>query len=799
MLHSPGKFGRLLLVATSLLLGGCVGGGASYGTALRQSLPPQEAVAPVPVRTAAPEEAPPSAPAPVAAASAAPAPAPAPIPAGEGEGEPVAMMMGAAAEGAAGAGEGGGGAAAAGAGAAAGAAGAAGASSAPPIPEGEGIPPTTTIIQASEDGATAQRSRRRTRVRLTFSLTVVPAPPPVPLPPPSAPVIPDPTPAFRAAADLNTLAAAAAAPRVLGGQHDILLGVNEAASITIHRGSGSNLNEIHSGSTLLHGLANTLNAAATFTVAGGSGAATTLTVTAFQNFPADVRTVETLTQSGANKEFNLIGKRGGGLGLAVLLHNYNRADYEVDLSPAQAVVHLAAAGSSLSVALTSKASVAVISVNANTFYMLMESDFAAYGLRLNNTAFFFRYGREAAPAQLASFAGGKLHAQYHIARHAAKGFYHNALKTQGDRFLSNKRAGTLAVDFGAGRATLNLTVHAYDNTVFGPSLLASAAHIGEDFVAFNNFALAGFNSTTGVGNLACASAGGTGDESTDATDCGGRVVINGVTHRNNAAIAGGALSINARFYGAQAQEVAGMMQYEHAAGAGASEISDRVYLAFLGAHAQGGVNAGAITIGSGGVRYKVRTWDSAGNGTVHGAVRTNAGGAPVEYISTTEVTYAFGAADATAYALRFFRGTLSTVPRGDAAGGVRISNAITMSVAHAITVIGISPHTTSMRARTYQAGGVGIFAALNYAVEAEHAAFFYIMKDRDIRKAQHGFYGAQAPARVLAALDAAGVKGVYQIPPARRRASCGTARRMRTTFCTIKTPARWGRTSARAR
>ena len=199
----------------------------------------------------------------------------------------------------------------------------------------------------------------------------------------------------------------------------------------------------------------------------------------------------------------------------------------------------------------------------------------------------------------------------------------------------------------------------------------------------------------------------------------------------------------------------------------------RVYLSFLGTHTAGGVT---LAPPSGAANFRVRRADHASPGdTPTISVAINASGAPVSYTrvfnSSTSIAVTFGVAASTAdprYSYRYFSNTAGVVVSADANGAmnVGVQNPFAFTVANA----GTGNNAVAFTTRTYRndvttgtAPNQTSVTVFSQVVGAEHASFFF-MYGQDIRKAHHGFYGAETPLWAVNILRAAGLEGAYTIP-----------------------------------
>ena len=507
-------------------------------------------------------------------------------------------------------------------------------------------------------------------IEITRVTSAVPTRPALP-----TPTVPDGNITYTAASYIAAPVTTAPAPAatIRGLRHKAILGTATNAIVTVDRRERNNANDsIKVGNNLVYSITATLAAGgAEYTLGGFADnfAATNRTESLYETFPR-VRRLVTTFSSDANRLFKFSPRAGGALNFVTDLFNYNRLSYTLDVTPADSVLRYGIRGAAASISRTAPIA-AHWWVSGSASFLAVESDYAGYAIQVHSGSApaLIRYGVRA-PDAITSAA---LQGVYHIPRHAAKGFYHHTAGAADSRFLSNETAGKLDADLAAGRGALNLTVHAYAATLYGNAQLANAASIPvTSFLVFKNFALSNF------GNFGCASYLGntTTPGSTHATNCGGTFSAPGVSGdtNNRAALSNGTLAVHAEFYGAQAQQIAGVVQY--------GKDGHRISLAFLGAHNEGGFRPPAHLAG-GVMVHRALTWDradgSAGNDYL---ITIGAGGVPLTFVTTYvslrgnipvthSVAHEFGAAATGGYGYHYFHNTLGVIllPK---AGGVQV-------------------------------------------------------------------------------------------------------------------------------
>ena len=265
--------------------------------------------------------------------------------------------------------------------------------------------------------------------------------------------------------------------------------------------------------------------------------------------------------------------------LAARFWNYNNQAGTINLTPQGAVISVGAAGITNHYVQTMKANAAVWQNRSGTRYFVVESDYAGYAFSFASTAHLFHFGVHRwegtnIPAALADYRARGLHAQYLIPKHAVKGYAIQRDAIYNSRLVSNPLPGKLNVDFGAARATLNLTAHLYGTNITGTALLSGTDFTPANTLAFANFVLSDFgngdnSNVSRASNSNCAAAGNTTHaDRTDATQCGGTFTYDdsvagadNITRSNNAATANNDLDVNLAFYGIAARQIAGWARY----------------------------------------------------------------------------------------------------------------------------------------------------------------------------------------------------------------------------------------------
>ena len=466
----------------------------------------------------------------------------------------------------------------------------------------------------------------------------------------------------------------------------------------------------------------------------------------------------------------------GSVGIAVTFYNYNGQDGTINLTPDKVGVTTRIGGVTSPLTSTVNLSAAIFAdaiaqgATAPTrgYGFAVEADYAAYGILLSGTAGgkdqpFFRYGVPVLTTELARYAAAGLAGTYLIPRHAAKGFYIGKADANDNRLLSNREAGALAADFGAGRAILSLRVHGYHTAITGNALLTDSAAAGEEMLVFNNFVLPNFTATSGFRNLSCALGGGS---DTTAATCGGGTLTIFSPAGVSTALQGHqsptstTLRLDARFYGARAQEMAGYAHY--------TAETREIRLAFLGIHDQGGFNAGTRSLADGG-EFTALTWDRADSSTANNhIVSLDSSGFAVHFVTmhatvdgsnapvTNNITHAFGVTATNRYGIYYSRDNTAFVLRPGATG---------MKISNAVMTVGNPTGYDKFSARTYENYAVTATATtFVQVVSAEHAAFFFLFDQPDYRRAKHAVFGAHTPLWVVNMLGGATLRASYTIP-----------------------------------
>ena len=548
---------------------------------------------------------------------------------------------------------------------------------------------------------------------------------------------------------------------VIGARHTAVYGTaqNVHAHVSVNRSTADVTNFFHYGDNT-YNITDTITAGTvSFDLNGNQfNRRASIMVTLFRNFPVSTHTPDVELEDGNNEFFTFAPRAGGSLGWVANLYVYNALDHTLDITPQAPALRYAVRGVTATV--TPRLSLAWWDTGARD-YVAVESDYAAYAIRNitggGSSYGVWRYGVLTPNANLAALIAAGVQGSYLIPRHAAKGAYHVVSGAGDAAFLSNKETGTLAVDFGADRATLNLVVNAYTATIFGNDGVTAAADVPTPTIfAIKDFVLS-LTLTTGgyaYNNFACASHKSGG--STDATNCGGAVVLHGREYPNDAA--GGRITgIDVRFYGDRAQQIAGAVEYRR--------FFDRVSIAFLGMRAGG--NAGGVTLSARAASFRaLKDFTADSNLANDMTVLVTTGGAPVSLGINSSTTVAFGARVSTTvrrYAFRYFENTVGAVLFADE-DGFAVNNT-TLIVRNLVSVGtgGAAGYTVSFSSHSHYgvSGAVTTFAQV---VEADHAAFFVLSDTPDIRRARHGFYGAQTPLWVADMLEGASLKADYLIP-----------------------------------
>ena len=473
-------------------------------------------------------------------------------------------------------------------------------------------------------------------------------------------------------------------------------------------------------------------------------------VTLFRNFPVASMTIVELAD-GNNELFKFAPRAGGTLGWIANLYVYNGLDHTLDITPQAPVLRYAVRGVTATV--TPPLSLSWWKVGGRGDHIAVESDYAAYALDHlsagGNSMGSYRYGPLTPDANFAALKDAGVHGAYLIPRHAAKGVHYKYASRGDAAFLSNKEPGMIGVDFGAERATLNLVVNAYRATIFGDELADTPAKVPTPTIfAFKDFALKNYN------NFGCASH--KQGASTDATDCGGTFSLEGRQYRNNADHR--EIGVNISFYGDHAQQIAGVVDFRRG--------FDRLSLAFLGMRTAGG-NLGGIPLSVATAEQRALSWATADSDLSNDmAVVLTTGGAPARLGVNSSTTLAFGtrvSTTATRFAYRYFYNTVGAVLYATQEGMAVNNTTLTVRNLVSVGAGGAAGYTVSFAARAHHAvsGTITTFAQV---VEADHAAFFVLSDGEDIRRARHGFYGAQTPLWVADILKGASLKADYLIP-----------------------------------
>ena len=497
---------------------------------------------------------------------------------------------------------------------------------------------------------------------------------------------------------------------------------------------------------------------ASFAVVGDAEVSAEVAITVFVDTtdPQFRTAAHTITFAASSvKAFNLRPAAGGSLFLRMRLYNRGRSDAvapytegDLDLTPIARVITTENPDWSATVKHTIRTSVAIwrgtVATSVTADFLMVETDFAAYGFAFNNTAQLFHHGAGTPAAAVSLFSAYGLSAAYQIPQHAVKGVLIRKDNIHSSRFLSNPQAGTLEMNFGTGIAELDLTVKGYGSNSWGSELLQAD---WSNFPLTNTIAFVDFQ----LPNLAGSSADNRTCPSADRTatpnsaKCGGTF-----THHfgdassktdignNTAAAANAGLDINIGFYGGHAQQIAGYARYATA--------NMLMQFAFFGLHNinHGGLNPAQVKHTLAAPHTALR-WDRANPllaGRSH-IVTVNSSGAPVSY-TTPSLTTAFGAAAGTEHSYHYFRENVGALLSAHA-GVMRVSNYALP--AENVVYSGEGPDggdlVFSVTAKAYRSV-VGTITTFSQVVGAEHAAFFF-MYGRDIRTAQHGVYGARTP------------------------------------------------------